>query len=169
MAVPAVLASISTKNALANPIYGCTVSGKMSGNASPGLGREETSSCGGRSPDGWKSHYSTDPSGSLEAPSGFGVSHKTAGSVATRKLVFAKSNKIKFSYSQQVTLDALAVYCNAEPGNYHVSTDEVHDLFEVASGQVTEYTKNQHTWYKDDCADYLAMLARGVPFTWPVV
>lgn len=157
-AVPAVLASISAKNALASPIYGCTVSGQMSGNASPG--RDLNPDCEGMKVRDWTNRYSDRYSfrgaqSSNGVPAWLGITRQ--GGEVTRQDVFAKPSALKFAYNQDVTIKAFAVYCNAEAGNYHVSLDESRDLFQVAvSGGF--YTKNNHKWDQETVIRYLTML-----------
>lgn len=153
-AVPAVLASISAKNALASPIYGCTVSGQMSGNASPG--RDLNPDCEGAKVRDWTNRYSArgvQSTGSV--PEWLGITRK--GGDVSRADVFAKASTLKFAYNQDVTVKALAVYCNAEAGNYHVSVEESRELFRVAVGG-GYYTKNNHEWGQAAVVQYLTML-----------
>lgn len=161
VAVPAVLASISTRNALANPIYGCTVSGKMSGNASPAARNKTDKSCkaGFNTPDQWAAIYSQDKN-NTDVPSWLNV-QAGSGKSPTRYKVFTGSSSLTFGSDKSLTINTLAVYCNAlEFGaGYHVSALECEQLFMVASGKVFEFEKNKNIWHQDDCVAYLNMLA----------
>lgn len=161
VAVPAVLASISAKNALASPIYGCTVSGQMSGNTSP-AGRDLNPDCGGKTAEQWRNEYKQDGKKNLTGvPSWLGVVRNSGSGDVKRSEVFGKSSKVTFHYDQQLTLNAFAVYCNAETlGNsYHVTTEECRDLFLVAVGMGGGvYAKNGKQWLPGQCADFLALL-----------
>ncbi|HVR54985.1 MAG TPA: hypothetical protein VMS38_35020 [Pseudorhodoferax sp.] len=161
VAVPAVLASISTKNALANPIYGCTVSGKMSGNASPAARNKTDKSCkaGFNTPDQWATFYSQDKN-KTDVPGWLNV-QAGSGKTPTRYKVFTGSSSLTFNSNKALTINAFAVYCNAEEYgiSYHVSQTECEQLFLVASGKVFEFQKNGRKWGAVECGEYLTMLA----------
>lgn len=134
MAVPAVLATIASKNALASPIYACTVSGALSGNMSP---NRVTGSCVTKSRSVWTAHYAESGNNQIKnVPDWLGVTINGSTDQLTRHQVFTTINgqTVAFAYNQDLTRSALAVFCNIEDqgAQYHIDENDCRELFLTA-------------------------------------
>ncbi len=184
IAGPAVLATITSKNAL-GATYACTVSGHDSANVSRGI--PENCVDGFNDRDDWVRHFQFDTAtnAKVAVPTEFGVTYevnqinpqgrvtKTTTNTATYRQAFIdlstdkgvntskQSVKTNFKWDKNLTLAGLTVYLNAGP-SYHIrDKSRVLEIFRVAtSGGTLSGTK----WDKTDCVKFLRMLAGLDPY-----
>lgn len=185
IAGPAVLATITSKHAL-GATYACTVSGHDSGNMSRGTPADcvgEFNDC-----DDWVRHFQFESASNAKVvvPADFGVTYvvtkfnphgkvtKSTPTNATYRQAFAElsadkalnsssqSVKTEYKWGRSLTLAGLTVYLNAERPNYHIrDKSRVLEIFRVATlGGTLSGTK----WNKDDCINFLKMLAGLAPY-----
>jgi hypothetical protein len=186
VAAPAVLASITAKNALAGSYY-CTTTGVQSGNQSH---KHEDSNCydKGRSCEQWKSRYKgdkrtfvqcmgTDYKGKTEKASGYGR-NKTDGkrrranaycnekdwtSATCDEILNGEDHAMYPIHEIDVVLAGLCAFLNAEEfgRDYYVSTADAIGLFQGAIGASIFY-KMGKPWTSEECRTHLALLYKPV-------
>jgi hypothetical protein len=178
-AVPAVLASMTTTNALAGK-YHCSVSGKASGNTSNHAVEGDCRN-GGRSVTQWKSQMAGDRTLVVDC---LGVEYrgKTTSSVsrgvrttnhrranhncnesgyasATCDQVFNGSDNQSYPIDDpQLLMAGLCAYLNARDfSDYHITRDDAAGLYQGALGLI-DFTKNGKTWSPEECREHLLAL-----------
>ncbi|KQP47503.1 hypothetical protein ASF44_22725 [Pseudorhodoferax sp. Leaf274] len=178
MAAPAVIASLTAKNALAGK-YHCTVSGKASGNMS-GHGTDKDCRNGGNSCATWqqkckgdtttfKSCFGTDLDykGKTET-TGYGwraVSKHKRASTNCRESTFGSAtfdqilNGEDYSASPisdpPLLLAATCAYLNAKNfSDYHITMASAVGLYKGALG-ITPFKTGTRTWTADECRVHL--------------
>ncbi|MFT3720051.1 hypothetical protein [Pseudorhodoferax sp.] len=167
-AVPTVLASISTKNAL-GATYGCTISGVMSGNTSPGKATGDTNcSSGFMSLADWQQEYvANGPKAAESAPEWFGVKFESSNGSSVgatiHQILWAADGVSYGSAGKDMVVLTMVVYLNASRyPDYHVSAADVEELFSVVAGQRASFERNGKSWNKPQVETYLMLLAGGV-------
>lgn len=142
-AVPVVLSSLLSKNALGNT-YLCTVSGQVSGNMSP-TGNDDAA-CEGKSLSYYKDQYRNK---STKFKDLFGSDHRW-GNVLVRQVLNGETGNLAISGSILLAQRATVVFLNAAHGSYYVEQIEVGEIFRALfnsqdhirpSGEVLSYEK----------------------------
>ena len=181
LAAPVVLASLASKNALAGAPYKCTVSGKMSGNYSPGAtGHNSSVVCSslGNSCATWAGACKNDPktfvncgfpdnyNGKISGSKCYlGDKQQTSGwqKPATCYHVLSHSGTVGSPLNPLLAKQALCAYLNAGllGAEYPVTGAECVTIYKtaVSTGTSTCVIRGK-TLTAADCSDYLQLLFR---------